>query len=351
MTQFLPERTLEGGTLVGTSYTNEFAGCPYSWFNSYLRPHPTAPHSHTGIRGRFTSPFLLAGRTGHVGWATWYESGVHEGRDTGRRDIELAVTAARASHDKALHEYESAERADEDWNTVEVMLRSYHDWYGPGGAHEEFPELEVAVDGNGEALVEREFPLPLGYQDYVFTTRPDLICTLRGMYETWDHKTSHYRFVGERKEWTHWDPQFKGEQLALHELFPDLLINKSRANIIVKNRSPKSKWNVREQESVRCTERDLWAYKVELVDVLQQIDQRVENYFQAVGDEAHEPDFIERLASACFPRHGTRTMKCTQYGGCQFQALCLHKDRIEEGLAHFKPRELEERDAARERPY
>jgi hypothetical protein len=345
--RFIPQRTFEGGTLVGTSYSSEFAGCPYSWFNSYRRPHPDDLTAQAGIQPRFTSPFLLAGRTVHVGMATWYGSGIQDGADTGARDIDLAIEAARVSHKGSLRDYESSDRAEEDWQMTEVLLRSYHDRYGPKGSAPEWPELQVVTDGKGEALIEREFKIDLGYRNYIFTSRPDLIITLRGLLRTRDHKSSIGRFVGERREWTHWDPQFKGEALALTTLFPDEPLDGAEANILVKARSPKSKFDIAERETMKWTETDLWAYKLELIDVLQQIDDRVQRY-QLLTTNGHEP---EAAACVAFPRHGTRTQKCTAYGGCQYQILCRNKERINEGLRHFRPRLTEDRDQAQRRPY
>jgi hypothetical protein len=345
--RFIPARTLEGGTLVGTSYTNEFASCPYSWSNSYLRPHPDDPAAEAGIRPRFTSPYLLAGRTVHVGMAAWYASGVRGGEDTGARDIDRAIQEARVSHNSALHEYEDADRAEEDWQMTEVLLRSYHDRYGPTGAACEFPEVSVVLDGRDEPLIEREFKIQLGYRDYIFTSRPDAILNIRGMLRTRDHKTSVARFVGERREWTHWDPQFMGEALALTTLFPDEPLDGAEANILVKNRSPNSKFDVAEREVKRWSERDLWAYRLELIDILQQIDDRVGRY-RLARSNGYDP---ETAACEVFPRHGTRTQACTAYGGCKYQTLCLHKEHTDSAMRQFKPRPTEERDAAQGRPY
>lgn len=348
--RFIPQRSATGGSLIGNSYLATYAACPYEWFNRYLRPGPD--ESHVGISPKREKPFLTVGRVFHEGIAEWYRSGCRDGADTGERSVDRALDVARRTHNSAvkMELYADAEEADASWLSVETLLRSYHDRYGPTSPNPEYPEIEVVHDGLGQPLIEREFKLDLGYGGYVFTTRPDMLMLKRGYLCTRDHKTSTARYVGERLRTIDWDPQFTGEYLAIRRLFPEEPLNGAEANVLVKDRSMKSKFDIAERNTTTRSDRDLDAFAKESMDLLQRIDVAVEGFKQDYA--LYGPEDLERLAETWFPRHGTRTQRCGSYGGCpMLEPLCRNKDRIDVGLRHFRPREVEEVKESKERPW
>ena len=75
----------------------------------------------------------------------------------------------------------------------------------------DYPDIRVAGDGLGQPLVEREFVCNLGYQDYIYSMRADLIVYHRGFLKCMEHKTSVAGFVGQRLKSSQWDSQMTGQ--------------------------------------------------------------------------------------------------------------------------------------------
>jgi hypothetical protein len=344
--RFIPEQTLGGGTRIGSSYMTSFWVCPYQWYNNYYRGtlDDTGHTQQVGIRPRWTSNFLLMGSTFHEGIAAWYDSGVRDGADTGTRDKDKMMAVAEATHKHNLSQYADSTQAEEDWKIIRGVLLRYHDTYGPQGPECEYPDLQVAVDGLGNSLVEREFSISLGYQDYIFTSKPDMIYQHGGNLRTRDHKTSTAWGAKQRAASIHMDPQFTGEFLVLADLFPEEYISHAEVNVVVKNRSLTSRDPLCIRQLTSRTPTDLAVYKTSCIDILQEIDDRVGRFEEYRSKGVDE----NRAAVLSFPLHGTRTDTCHKYRGCQFLDLCQNFERQQDSLRHFKPRQTLEKETARE---
>ncbi len=337
--RFIPESTPSGGSLFGNSYTSSFAQCPRLFFNSYKRPMDGA----MGIKSRFTSEHLLKGRVFHVGIAELYQTGCRDGEYHGEWSVDQAMARMELEHSWASVDYESHEKADEDWLLVQSMLLNYHDEFSKNGNQPEFLDIQVLFDGAGLPMIEKEFRVDLGYRDYVFTCRADLLINHHGFPKIMEHKTSAPGFwATKRLNAIHTDSQFTGECFVMAALFPDEQISEVLCNIVIK----KGRSEIAKRETTRRDHHDLNTFRLAQIDILEQIDRRVNGFD---NDMAGGHMTEEEAADIWFPDHGQRTGACENYGGCQFQPICRNKERVEQSLKMFKPRTIAEVTASMER--
>ena len=361
--RFLPQKTLAGGTRIGSTYLATAASCWQEWFDLYLRPYEGArdgrdngnsnsgscnnsderlpgTQAFIGIKPIYTPHFLLTGNTLHEGLEALYLSGCRDGEDTGEWDLEAALAAADKHHIEHLSRYEQHSRAEEALAVVHWVLENYMETVGPGGSDPDYPKMKVLHDTEGQPLVEREFTVQTGYSDYYFTTKPDLLVELDGKLFSLDHKSNAARidWVMDRLNSITMDPQFVGEFAALTELFPDVKISGAMINLLCKKKPSNKEIQAIMRRSTSFNEFDLLCYKDEVRDLLEQIDERVDK-FNGLLDSGWP---LEGAASKCFPRHGTRTGRCNAFAGCVFKDLCEHKDMTSSYLSRFEPRTVEE---------
>lgn len=341
MTQFIPKEELHGGSRVGNSYCSTFANCPKKWFNNFLRPVETIdpktekPVLTQGIRPRQTAQALLAGSIFHEGLASWYLSGCRDGEDTGEYSLEAAIEGAKLHWSQRKHEYEGDVDPEEDWLTNQAMLVAYAEHYGPDSPGADWPDLRVAHDGEGKPLIEREFTSKLGYNDYIYTMRADLVVHHRGFLKMGEHKSSVASFVKNRLQTSHWDSQMTGQCWVMATEFPDTLLNGVWLNVVVKNRSVRSKFDVAERDTTTRTQFQLANFRVNVIDILERIDDAVGFFWEDyLGGKP-----LEEAAQKWFPDHGTRTGTCLAYNReCEYASLCKGAGREEQLLVNFKPR-------------
>ena len=331
MTRFIPRETLGGGgSLIGNTYLSTFWKCPRKWFNHYLRPYVTQDGTgeSEGIRPRFQSEDLLKGGTFHEAMEALYKSGCRDGEDTGEWDLNLAQDVLEAEHLKRQPEYEHLHKWEEDQGLLNQMLVNYYNTCGPGGDKQDYPQIKVLHDGNGEPLIERDFTIDLGYGGYYYTCRVDLLMEYHGRPRVMEHKTSAYgMWVNKRAASIHFDSQFTGELLVLKSLFPEEPLDGAVVNIIIKGGKTEL---VRREHTIRDDE-DLRTYRYSCLDVLKQIDQRVERFRDALVKGIP----MQTAVNLYFPDHGERTGACLEYRGCEYQRLCRNKGREAKILEWF----------------
>lgn len=347
--QFIPPEVEGGGTQVGNSYVKVFDLCPRLWFNSYYRPLLREDGSliGRGITPHLTTPPLLKGRLLHETMAAWYLSGCRDGEDTGERSIDQALDTLVAHHQKAKTEYETTEEWAADRSSLEVMMRAYHDRFGPSSPYPEWPDILVAFNSRGEPMVETPWALRLS-PEYVFTCRTDLLIHHRGYLKVMEHKTCHYRFVWQRKASLGYDAQFTGEISVLRSHFPDTPLNGVLANILVKDRSVKSSFDVAERETTTRTDAQLLRWKDQTLSTLHRIQEAIGKFELAM--EMGLP--LERAADLHFPTLGTRTDTCRAYNRpCDYYELCQLPGLEERLMGKYRVRTSEEIQGLRERPY
>ena len=337
--RFIPEKTTSGGTQVGSTYLSDFVRCPYFWFNRYVRPSGNLDEDYEliGLQPKWKDPALGLGSFFHTTLEHLYLSRCRDGEDTGEWSLDFALDALSVSANEQKADYKSAEQWQADLEEVQLLLRYYVDEYGPGRPSAEWPNLQVAFDGEGKPLIEREFILPLGYKDFFVTSKPDLIALDNGYLCTVDHKTAAGRggWARRRLNNIHSDPQFTMEHMILTELFPEEHIDGSLVNIVAKGlvAHTKSERFLRGKTTRSLTDIDV--HKSDTISLLRQIDEGVE-LFQELWGQTND---IEHSATLAFPRHGQRIDSCHAYNReCLFYDLCVYKDDTEKYLRVFKPR-------------
>ena len=199
--------------------------------------------------------------------------------------------------------------------------------------------LEAGITFIGESLIEKQFSIDLEYNDYIYTCRPDLIVATDKGYQVMEHKTSAYgMWLNKRIERFDWDSQVTGEMFVLHALFPGEKVQGVIGNVIVKGGK-----NPRVQRThVTRSVLDIESFILSAIDTLKRIDESVEGFWNDYWKGLP----VQHAGMRRFPDHGTRTGKCADYGGCQFQILCKFKELQHRQIGGFRPRtEVETKDS------
>jgi hypothetical protein len=341
---FIPDLEPNGASPVGNSYSSLYANCPKKFFNTFLRPVEYVDGEGNlvvarGIKTRQTKLPFLSGSIFHEGLAAWYISGCRDGEDTGQYNLEAALAAAEVHFNARKHEYSDQEIATADWAMNKQMLVSYVDRYGPESSVPDYPDIRVVCDGEGKPLVEREFQVDLGFQDYIYTMRADLVISHRGFVKIMEHKTSVASWVRQRLSTSHWDSQMTGQCWILDTLFPGEALAGVLVNVVVKNRSLKSTFDIAERETTTRTAQQLDNFRLNTLDILHEINKRLEKFEETLKRSGD----VEYAAQLWFPDHGTRTGCCTAYNSlCEYADLCKAPGREKSTLANYKPRTSEE---------
>ena len=328
-----------GGNTVSHSYLSEWVGCRRKWFYRYLMPAPDLLAQGItellGIAPRHTRPTLIKGSTFHVLMEWLLRSGCKDGEDTGQWDLERALSAAEASHLLRKPEYSEEERWAEDWVAIREMGLQYYETYGPGGKAPDYPNLKVVCDGNGEPVVERGYTLGLGYNNYLFTCGIDAIVEHLGYLKVMEHKTSAASWVSRRLRSAAMDSQFTGELLTLHTHFPDEKLYGVLLNVMVKGRSPNSKYGVAERDTINRTPADLEQFRAETIAILKQIDECVERFHTRLSSGMD----WQRAAEDLFLEDGRRNDRCFAFNDdCEYLDLCKFKGMEHQFLHSYRTR-------------
>lgn len=337
--RFIPATSLEGGTPIGSSYLRTFWACPYMFFNQYIRPLGDLEDGGqlVGIQPRFRSRALSMGSMNHSFMEHLYRSGCRDGADTGEWDIDYAIEGTQATKTSVKDAYEDEAEWQEDYDNAILLGRYYVERYGSHGTTPDWPRFQVAFDGEGVPLIEREFSLDMGFNDYYVTSKPDIIMTRDGYLITRDHKTAARGWGQRRAANIHTDPQFTMEHMILSELFPEEAFEGSEVNIIVKGLVSTTKAERFFRNTTTRSMSDVASFKADTIDLLERIDQAVANFqelYESTGD-------LELSAGLAFPRHGVRTDNCHAFNrACDFIDLCMFKDNIGNNLGAFKPRRV-----------
>jgi hypothetical protein len=266
-----------------------------------------------------------------------YLSGCKDGVDTGDWDVDYAINAMEVCREEVRDGYKEPSECDKDFDAMMLLGRYYVDEYGLGAANPDWPRYQVAFDGEGQPLIEREFRLDMDYNDFYVTSKPDMIMTRDGDLMTRDHKTAARGWGARRANNLDTDPQFTMEYMIMADLFPDVAFCGAEANIVVKGLKHGTDAQRFYRNSTTRSLTDIRVFKADTIDLLRRIDESVQNFkdlLERTGD-------IEVAASLAFPRHGVRTDACHAFNReCSFFNLCVHKDNIGRNLNAFKPRRV-----------
>jgi len=268
-----------------------------------------------------------------------YLSGCANGVDTGVWNIDAAINAMEVCREEVRSNYKENEECDKDFDAMMLLGRYYVDEYGLNSiaGTPDWPRFQVAFDGEGRPLIEREFRLDLGFNDYYITSKPDVIMTRDGFLITRDHKTAARSWGSRRANNIDTDPQFTMEHMILSQLFPEEAFAGSEVNIVVKGLKHGTKSQRFYRNTTTRSITDIVVFKADTIDLLHRIDESVQNFehlLESTGD-------VEMAAGLAFPRHGVRTDACHAFNRpCDFIDLCVYKDNIGRNLGAFKPRRV-----------
>jgi hypothetical protein len=291
-----------------------------------------------GIEPNFRKPSLSFGSIVHRGLEHLYLSGCRDGEDTGEYLIEPALEAARLEHLKIRGRYESDDQAEEDWLSIQAMLRAYYDRFGPKSPSPDWPNIRVIHDDQGKPIIERELWTELGTSGRFYSVRIDTLISYFGMLQEFQHKTSAPgMWLNDRLRGIHTDSQMTGTSYVLAKEFPELLLDGIRANILIKGNGPDARNKVAVREKTTRTREDHDAFEAASLSVLRQIDEAVGGFDRDL--EAGRP--FDYCVNYWFPDHGQRTQYCQAYRGCTFLQLCHRKGAESEELRMFRPRVLD----------
>ena len=128
--------------------------------------------------------------------------------------------------------------------------------------------------------------------------------------------------------------------MVLWSLFPEEPINGVLVNVVLKG----GKTEKVLRETTTRSVADYLAFRLEQVDILEQIDDRTARFDEDIERGVE----LEEAAARWFPRHGTRTGECQAYRGCQFLPICNQKGREASTLRGYRVRSREELTQAKE---
>lgn len=338
--KFLPKKKPDAGSLVGVHYMMEFIKCPRKWFYRYYQPvteEESGEQVHTGIEPQDTAHPLLTGGVFHTALEGYYASGIRDGEDTGEYQLEQALSEMKTAWNSRKDFYYTEEAAEKELDMVQNMIIAYYDRFGPKSPNPDYPKIKVLCDTNGEPYIEREFATPLGYSNYFLTCKADMIISDIGYVKVMEHKTSVASYITSRLSSIHHDAQFTGEIYTLNKNMPEnMKLFGVKANVVQKNRSPRSKYDIAERDTTNRTAAQLADFASAAVDTLRQIDDRVANYEDWVNVKGvDQPTAI----GVWFPIQGAFNGECEAYRRhCDYYSLCKQPEKAQKLLGIFKPR-------------
>lgn len=346
---FQPIRKPDAGSLIGVSYLSTFVRCPRKWYWKYAHPteQPDGSIAPTGIEPPEVDKNLLLGGEFHKAIEVYYLSGCRDGQDTGAYDIDAAIATLEESHSKNFNKYQDTDEESDSLRMAKDMLYSYHEAFGPNSPAPDFPHMRIACDTEtGEPLIEKEFITPLGYGNYYMTTKIDAIIEDRGFYRAFEHKTAAASYVRQRLSSIHFDAQMSGEIFAIRKhLAEGISIAGLKVNVIVKNRAKASKYAVAERESTDRSDAQLELFADSAVDVLRQIDARVQKHNEWLKQGVP----LQESLSVWFPIHGYYNGNCQAYNRpCEYSKLCQIPERANSLLANYRRRTTVEANVTEE---
>jgi hypothetical protein len=329
----------QGGTSLGNSYLNAWIRCPRYWYNTYYRKFESATHTGQGLEPYQVGEPLLTGTLFHEGLDGYYKSGWRDGADSGEYKISEALTTAQAQWRSQKNRYADDTRADQDMLRVETMLTDYHQAYGPSGSFCDYPGIRICGDSDGNPLLEQDFRFELK-KGYWYTGRLDGICLHQGDVRVLEHKTTSAYGVRNRLSSVSTDSQFTGEMWLAQQALPEVKVDGVLVNIVVKDRSPNSKYGVAVREPTTRTAAQIEQWRIGACSIIDHINDAVGEFEQSLKDGYS----INVAEASCFPVHGTRNGNCYAYGRpCDFADLCSLIGMEGKVLNTFKTKNIQEK--------
>ena len=336
-----PERETDV-TSAGSHYLKDWTGCPAKGAYSHFYPHPKLDPEldQFGLQPIFVGEALVQGSALHTGLEEWYRSRIKDGEDTGEANIDRALEAADSSWGQRGNQIQDQTFVEAKRNETSLILRRYHDYYGPGGMLSEYPNTKVFCDPTGEPWIEKTFEIDVG-GGYHYTSRIDLLVEHQSFLCVMDHKSSKASFAKRIAMMAEMEAQFTGELLCVHDQFPDLAINGVLVNILVKDRRNGPPFD---RVMVHRTNKELELYRFHTRQQFERIDYLISIYHDLISD-GMDPD---EAFSYAFPKDGARNDHCFAYfRQCHFWSLCKSpglQAKLIPGSMNPKRRVIQEHD-------
>jgi len=311
----------EGGTRFGSTFITTWWTCPMKWANTYIRPHPT--EGGHGMSSVDTPPPLGVGTAVHEALEAYYNHKTHE---------EIFKAIDDAIEDTEWVDPQTKLRAGEEATKLmaEYLEHSVHD----------VEQFDAYIHPKHGVMIERELSVPLGYKDYVVTSKPDMVVVMHdsGRLRCMEHKTVAVSRLWARKAELRCGVQGAIEIMACRH--HDMDIEGVWLNAIPKGRGKKSTAPpIDRQELITHSDMELNKFKHDIVQTLQEIEDAVAMYDELVADGRTDQD----AAFAAFRKNRTQ---CVVFGRCSFYTPCsapLHETQLlTGGYRARKPKTQEE---------
>jgi hypothetical protein len=296
-----------GATPFGSHYAGTWDGCERAGFFSFLAPHPKGGR---GLKVPLPPRPLKLGGLIHIGLEHYYASGP---RDPKARDVDLAVGKMDEAAASRVREWATPEEREEDKAKARGLLYDYHQYW------EGDPDVLVVEDAEGP-LIERNMIVEVPGCDTPFTCRPDAVVEWKGWVYVMEHKSSSVWGMNRIRTNILNSIQGSGECYTLDRLFPDLPVQGVLLNVLVKDRSSKSKYQPFERDTAARTPAQLEMFGHHHARRMEHIDSMTGRW-RTLTDDCGDPWYA---ASQVFVSTGASTGRCEDTYGrpCQFLDLC-----------------------------
>ena len=306
-----PASGTSGGTRIGVSCIKQWDRCKWQWFLSYAAPRPD---NGVGFRRKTIGKALIVGILFHDAEQVWLESGWQDGKF----DHGVALDCIQAAMDSAERQREAGteEQLTDCVATALELFARYAKRCGPNGADPDWERFRIAADSEGKPLLEREWQVDLGYNQYFITSRIDAVgwrCA-DGLLSAIEHKTMD---VGNHRATIrgyHVGPQPTCEQLALSTAWPNEDVGVA-LNAVIKRAAaanPVRQWVVMDRR-----EQHLEMFRIDTIRKLQAIDEAIEEWLELSLE-------MPTMAAArlVFTANAPETVCSGQGFGCDFYDIC-----------------------------
>lgn len=296
-----------GATPFGSHYAAVWDRCFRAGFLSFLAPHPKGGR---GLRPKYPSRAMKLGGLIHVGLEHYYMSGP---RDPGARDIDVAIDHLEVAAGARAREWTNPEEREQDIAKGRALLYDYHQhWQGD-------PDVMVVEDKDGP-LIERNMVVEVPGSPVPFTCRPDAVVEWNGWVYVMEHKSSSVYGMNRIRTAMLNNIQGSGECYVLNRLYPDLPTQGVLLNVLVKDRSSKSKYQPFERDTATRTEGQLRMFENHHRARMAHIDNLTKRW-EVVKDDCGDP---WAAGAEVFVATGASTGACEETYGrpCEFLDLC-----------------------------
>ena len=328
---YVPSDVHLGGQRTSASQLKRVTTCWQYHFLCDLAPHPDIPNS-AGLATRVTGAPLVTGSGVHAAIHSYFLSGFKDGEDSGERDVMKALAHAEEVVAARQHEMDSPEDYQKALNQTRHCLIKFDEQLTAGG----LTNKRVVADANGEAVLEREFQLPLAEGRFVYTDKVDGVFENdEGYHEIGEYKTSTFRFATTTLNNLHMQAQSYGHMGCLTSSYPEAPIGGLLFWVLVKDRGAKSDLPHIYERQVTIPPECVEQYLHDVTQTLEDMVSRATAYTNLCNEglDAYQAGLM------CYPQTGIMNGQCYRYNRpCEFAGYCEAHGYGSRMLQGFRPR-------------